>query len=134
MQCLDVACHDLGGRGPTLLMLHANGFHGRTFLPMLPTLAPHFHCLALDLPGHGDAPAPEGPFYAEDLLAAVRRFVEERGLLGCYCLGHSLGGVMAALLQLERPGTFKWVGPWRGLERPGIAEWVGSVQWGDDGA
>ncbi|PNG99535.1 Pimelyl-[acyl-carrier protein] methyl ester esterase, partial [Tetrabaena socialis] len=70
MPGLSVAEHVLGGSGPTLLMLHANGFHGRVFLPMVPLLAPHFRCVALDLPGHGDAPAPDAPFSLEDLLGA----------------------------------------------------------------
>ncbi|GLC36486.1 hypothetical protein PLESTB_000153500 [Pleodorina starrii] len=106
---LGVVAHELGGSpsGPMLLVLHANGFHGRVFLPMLPVFAPHFRCVALDLPGHGSAPTPSEPFTAEELLGAVRDYVNAQGIQDCYCLGHSLGGAMAALLQLERPQTFR---------------------------
>ncbi|EFJ49083.1 hypothetical protein VOLCADRAFT_117411 [Volvox carteri f. nagariensis] len=99
---LGVAVHDLGGKeGPLLLLLHANGFHGRVFLPMVPILAPHFRCVSLDLPGHGSAPTPEGPFTAEDMVGAVRDYVESQGIQG------RLGGGLAALLQFERPQTFR---------------------------
>ena len=32
---MEVVAHDLGGSGPLLLMLHANGFHGLAFEPMV---------------------------------------------------------------------------------------------------
>ncbi|KAG2487980.1 hypothetical protein HYH03_013420 [Edaphochlamys debaryana] len=105
MPRLSVVAHELGGTGPLLLLLHANGFHGRVFLPMVPTLSQHFCCVALDLPGHGDAPAPDGPFTEEELVAAVVDFADARGLRGAYCLGHSLGGCMGLMLQLARPGA-----------------------------
>ena len=47
--------HDMGGSGPTLLLLHANGFHGHAFGPLARHLGSSFSCVALDLPGHGDA-------------------------------------------------------------------------------
>eukprot|EP00198_Chlamydomonas_reinhardtii_P009295 XP_001698632.1 predicted protein [Chlamydomonas reinhardtii] len=107
MPKLSVVAHELGGSGPLLLLLHANGFHGRIFLPMVPLLSKHFRCVALDLPGHGQAPAPTGPISEADLVAAVQDYVEREGVRGAFCMGHSLGGTLAALLEWERPGTFR---------------------------
>ena len=53
-----VEVHDLGGTGPSLLMAHAPGFHGRVFAPVAAHLARRFHCFALDFRGHGDMLAP----------------------------------------------------------------------------
>ncbi len=51
-----LALHDLGGGGPkTLLILHANGFCGRAYLPLARALHEQFHCYALDMRGHGDS-------------------------------------------------------------------------------
>lgn len=44
---LEVRSHDLGGSGkPLLLMLHANGFHGRAFLPLVSPCRGHHTCVA----------------------------------------------------------------------------------------
>ncbi|PNW78133.1 hypothetical protein CHLRE_10g465500v5 [Chlamydomonas reinhardtii] len=73
----------------------------------VPLLSKHFRCVALDLPGHGQAPAPTGPISEADLVAAVQDYVEREGVRGAFCMGHSLGGTLAALLEWERPGTFR---------------------------
>ena len=31
----DIAVHDFGGDGPSLILLHANGFHGLVFQPLV---------------------------------------------------------------------------------------------------
>ncbi|MEW5318207.1 MAG: hypothetical protein WDW38_009447 [Sanguina aurantia] len=44
---------------------------------------------------------------AQQLAELVLETVEVLGLQGCYCFGHSIGGSMAVLMELTRPGTFK---------------------------
>lgn len=48
----------------------------------VPLLSKHFRCVALDLPGHGQAPAPTGPISEADLVAAVQDYVEREGVRG----------------------------------------------------
>lgn len=50
-----IVLNDLGGSGPTLLMLHAAGFLGKVFTPMANELHGNFHCFALDIRGHGQS-------------------------------------------------------------------------------
>ena len=45
---VELAVHDLGGRGPTLLVSHATGFHGRCYLPVAAALADRFHTIAFE--------------------------------------------------------------------------------------
>jgi pimeloyl-ACP methyl ester carboxylesterase len=92
--------------GPTLLVAHATGFHGRVYGPLAEALTP-FRCLAPDLRGHGDAPPPQHGDYswsgfAEDLLAIVATL--ERPLFG---FGHSMGGAALLMAEQQRPGTFE---------------------------
>ncbi|MDP9386973.1 MAG: alpha/beta hydrolase, partial [Actinomycetota bacterium] len=102
-----LAVHDLGGRGPDVFMTHAAGFHGRVWAPVAHHLASGFHCLALDLRGHGDsgvnaAATFEWPRLATDVLAAV----DALGLERPRGVGHSSGATLLLLAEARRPGTF----------------------------
>ena len=76
--------HDMGGSGPTLLMLHANGFHGRAFGPLARHLGSSFNCVALDLPGHGDAceAALPATWLPSALAEAMYQYLCSMGLTG----------------------------------------------------
>jgi pimeloyl-ACP methyl ester carboxylesterase len=105
---VSVAVHDLGGDGDVLLLAHATGFHGRAYLPLAATLAPHFHVLALDFRGHGDTPAPaNGRFdwggMADDLAAVIAAVSD--GPIRVF--GHSMGGGAALLVEARIPRTLR---------------------------
>jgi pimeloyl-ACP methyl ester carboxylesterase len=102
-----VVVHDLGGRGPDLLMVHATGMHGMVWEPVAHHLADRFHCWAPDLRGHGDStPPPDPPHdwsgFRHDLLAVV----EALGLRGGLAVGHSMGGANLMATEALHPGTF----------------------------
>ena len=104
---VDIATHDLGGDGASLLMLHAAGLHGLVFAPLAQHLAAHFHCVSLDGRGHGDSPLPPGhglDWYglAADVLAVVDGLALDRP----YGFGHSSGGTALLMAEQARPGTF----------------------------
>ncbi|MCU1359443.1 MAG: hypothetical protein JWN99_732 [Ilumatobacteraceae bacterium] len=96
---VDVAVHDLGGHGPTLLLSHATGFHGRCYLPMAHALAQRFHSVALDYRGHGDTALPADPDvrsiqwtrYADDAHAVATSLRDSSGG-PITAFGHSMGG------------------------------------------
>jgi pimeloyl-ACP methyl ester carboxylesterase len=102
-----LALYDLGGGGPPALLVHATGFHARVLGPLAHGLGPRFHCLALDLRGHGESGvAQDRNFnwdgFATDVLTAV-------DALGLDCpvgIGHSCGGASLLLAEEARPGTF----------------------------
>ena len=87
--------HDIGGTaGPLLLMLHGNGFLGRTFLPMARVLSGSFRCIALDFPGHGTAAA-DGELIPYDLkpnqlIEACYQYIVSMGFQG-QCMGFMHG-------------------------------------------
>lgn len=102
---VEVAVHDLGGHGRTLLMSHATGFHGRCYLPMAHALAGRFHSVALDYRGHGDTLRPEGPVdwerYGDDAVAVAAAF---DGPIAAF--GHSMGGACLLMAAHRRPELF----------------------------
>lgn len=101
---VELALHDLGGDGPTLLVAHATGFLGAVYRPFARALHDRFHVWALDFRGHGDAGKSADLSWdrmAEDVLAAVSALPARP-----YGFGHSMGGAALVLAEQAAPGTF----------------------------
>lgn len=88
---------------PSLLLLH--GFMGSSvdFRPAVSTLSQYFHCICVDLPGHGQTPIDDYNFVstAEQILAIAPD--------KCYLLGYSLGGRLSPYLALHYPDRWQKV-------------------------
>lgn len=92
---------------PALVLLH--GFLGSKadWLPLLPSLSQQFHCVCLDLPGHGEhQPALSAvnlaagfDFCVQDILSRLDRL----GLGTFHLYGYSLGGRIALHLAKAHP-------------------------------
>ncbi|MFA1550341.1 3-oxoadipate enol-lactonase [Actinomadura chokoriensis] len=95
------------------------------WLPQLPALARDWRVLRYDLPGHGGAPAPDGPATVEGLAAGVITLLDDLGIERAAYAGVSLGGAIGAALALGAPDRvaslvlactsprFGDPGPWR---------------------
>ena len=104
---VEVALHDLGGRGTPLVLAHAAGFHGLVFAPLAHELAGDFSCLSFDGRGHGDTRLPPGrqlDWYG--LAADVLGTVDGMGVERPYGFGHSSGGTAVLMAEQARAGTF----------------------------
>ncbi|MFT3855802.1 MAG: alpha/beta hydrolase [Ilumatobacteraceae bacterium] len=106
---VQLAVHDLGGAGPTLLISHATGFHGRCYIPVADALADRFHSVAFDYRGHGDTPQPERPIdwerYGDDALAMAQALVAASGA-PLVAFGHSMGGACLLMAAHRDPSLF----------------------------
>lgn len=91
------------GSGLPILMLH--GFMGSkaTWEALSEVLAPHYHCLALDLFGFGESSQPKIHYDLAQEVAFVRQVVQRLQLDPCIILGHSFGGWVAASYGLTYP-------------------------------
>ncbi len=81
---------ELRGKGPTLLCVHATGFHSRLWDEIAESLS-EFHIIAVDQRGHGRStggPVSHWRLFGEDLTALVES-LELNALIG---VGHSMGG------------------------------------------
>jgi len=108
---VSVALHDLGGRGPALLISHATGFNAHSYLPMAEALAGRFRSFGLDFRGHGDTPAPPGwevdwRRYGDDASAAAHAVAPDGGLIG---FGHSMGGSALLMAAHRDPSLFELI-------------------------
>ncbi len=92
---------------PALLLVHGLGERASAdFSPVIPALAQHYRVVALDLPGFGASPAAGHSFHPSDdaeLVARVAAELAERQHRPIFLLGHSMGGVVAALVAGRHP-------------------------------
>jgi lipase len=88
---------------PTLLLIHATGFHARLWDPVVAALGEGWHVVAPDLRGHGRSYRPET---LTDWLETAADVVEwaDACLTGpVIAVGHSMGAYVAARLAAVRP-------------------------------
>jgi pyruvate dehydrogenase E2 component (dihydrolipoamide acetyltransferase) len=88
-----------GGSEP-LVLLHGFGGDLNNWLFNAEALASSRAVYALDLPGHGGSSKDVGTGGAEALVAAVREFLDDRGIERAHVAGHSMGALVAAALAL----------------------------------
>ena len=92
---------------PSLLLLHATGFHARVWDATIAALPDDLHIVAPDLRGHGRSYNPDSIVdwgaTADDLVGLVETAFSGR-LVG---VGHSMGGYCLAHLAAAMPGWFE---------------------------
>jgi len=104
----EIVAHCLGGDGPTLIICHATGFHGRAYAPMADSLLDDFTVWAIDLRGHGASPTPVTGDFTWDLLASdILACIDALDLPDILVFGHSMGGGALLLAEVARPGLIR---------------------------
>jgi len=99
---------------PAMLLIHgsgpgASGWSNWQYL--MPDLGGQFHCIAMDLSGYGNSPAPDDmpastAAWLEIWVAQVISLVRRLGLGRVHLLGNSLGGAIALHSALRAPDLF----------------------------
>lgn len=91
------------GEGPPVLLLHGLFGTARNLGAVARGLGPKARVLALDLRNHGDSPhAPEMDY--ETMAADVAETMDAACIASARVVGHSMGGKVAMMLALTRPG------------------------------
>lgn len=93
---------DRGQGETTLVMMHFFGSSHREWLDVIPHLSADYRCIALDMPGFGDAVAMDG----HDVMAMadqVAQTIEALELSRVVLVGHSFSGKVAMVLASRRP-------------------------------
>ncbi len=99
---------DWGGSGRDLVLLHPNGFGAGVFDPLARLLRTRYRVLAVDLGGQGraDPPADLATFRLAEVADEVLTVLAALDVRPPYLLlGHSLGGVVATLVDRAAPGA-----------------------------
>ena len=95
------------GEGPSLLLLHATGFHARLWDQIVAALPAGTHVVAPDHRGHGRSyrPATLASLTATaDVLLPLLDGLGGHPIVGC---GHSMGAYILTRLASQRPAAFR---------------------------
>lgn len=95
---------EVGGRGPNLVLLHGLGGSVRDFHLMAPHLSQRFRCHLVDLPGFGRSAKPDASYDMDYFINILQELWGQLDLGASHVAGHSMGGLLALLLAVRRPG------------------------------
>lgn len=94
-------CYRKAGNGPALVLMHGFPLSGLTWRKMVPALAPHFTCYALDLVGFGDTTSPLArDFSSEGQGVVFQNALRVIGVRSYALIGNDTGGWIARELAL----------------------------------
>ncbi len=96
---------ELRGKGPTLLFVHATGFHGRIWDQLVRRLPPR-HAICIDMHGHGRSSG-EPVFHWRVFCDELAAFVEALDLKDIAAVGHSMGAHASIGAAAAEPGRFR---------------------------
>lgn len=91
------------GSGPPVVFLHGLGASANSFALVLPPMAKGFGDVwALDLPGNGFSPMPDGgPLSVREHVAVFQTFLRDVVRAPAFLVGNSLGGAMSLFVATE---------------------------------
>src|SRR5262249_23846720 len=98
-------CFDWGGGGDPIVVLHATGFHGRVYGPIVEALKSIGHVWSYDQRGHGDSSAPPEleNYNWTNTMNDLAGFIAAMGWAQIRAFGHSAGATAIGSLAFERP-------------------------------
>ena len=97
-------CCRRAGQGPALVLLHGFPLSGLTWRKVVPELAKHFTCYALDLIGLGESTSPDdADLTSPGQAAALQQALAALGVSSFALLGNDTGGWIARELALCDP-------------------------------
>jgi 3-oxoadipate enol-lactonase len=97
--------HELDGPGdaPVLVLSNSLGTTRRMWDQQLPALAERFRVIRYDTRGHGESPAPPGPYSVEALAGDALALLDGLGIGRVLWAGVSLGGMTGLWLAANAP-------------------------------
>ncbi|MBA3661702.1 MAG: alpha/beta hydrolase [Gammaproteobacteria bacterium] len=100
---VDVHYRRTGGDKPPLVLLHGLMLSGACWIPLARELEEDYDVVMPDARGHGHSSAPGHGYYYNNFAADVVSLIETLGLTRPVLLGHSMGGMTAALVGSLQP-------------------------------
>jgi pimeloyl-ACP methyl ester carboxylesterase len=97
---VSLATRDHGGSGQPIVLIHGACRNLEDFSAIVPYLAPEHRVVAMDMRSHGRSD--EGRWEWQGVLGDVHAVISAYGLSAPVIVGHSLGGMIAAMYAKAR--------------------------------
>lgn len=91
------------GNGPSVLLLHATGFHARCWDKVVASFPEKTHVVAVDQLGHGRSVKPEKLTNWSEIAGANIELLDSLGVNFDIAVGHSMGGHCLVQAACHRP-------------------------------
>ena len=92
---------------PVLFFIHGTAASTHSFAPLMALLSPNYHCVAIDVPGHGFTPMPSGFVPTLPEMARVTlQLVEALNVRQITGIGHSAGAAILIDMAARQPSMF----------------------------
>ena len=118
------------GKGEPLVFIHNGGSSHAIWKGVLPALTDRFEVFALDLPGFGASPGPEGGYVLADYIDLLAAFVDAHCVLPARLVGNCMGSAIALGLAMRRPQDIAAIVLLNPLTAATFAKgWLGSALW-----
>lgn len=89
--------------GPVFVLLHGIGMSHRYYRRLQILLAGYGDTYAIDLPGFGATPRPDGQLNVPDYADVIAATLQKMGVPRAVVVGHSMGAQFAAELAVQHP-------------------------------
>jgi N-formylmaleamate deformylase len=106
---IDIHYLRTGGSKPTLVLLHGLSGSGACWSPLARALEAEFDVVMPDARGHGNSSTPLNGYRYEDHARDVVGLVQGLGLAAPVLLGHSMGGMTAAVVASQIAAAIRGV-------------------------
>lgn len=98
-----------GGDKPPVVLLHGLTANGACWTPLARALEEDYDVIMPDARGHGNSSVPDHGYRYDDLAADVVSLIDALGLASPVLLGHSMGGMTAAVVASQNPKRLRGV-------------------------
>jgi pimeloyl-ACP methyl ester carboxylesterase len=99
---IDFDVTEIGAGEPAIVFIHGLACDASSWEPQVADLSRDHRCLAINFRGRGSTPATP-PFDVEQQAADAAAILDAIGIRSAVVVGHSLGGIVALLLNEARP-------------------------------
>jgi N-formylmaleamate deformylase len=106
---IDIHYLRTGRAKPPLVLLHGLTGSGACWIPLARALEDEFDVVMPDARGHGNSSAPPDGYRYEDYASDVVELIHGLGLAAPVLLGHSMGGMTAAVVASQLAATIRGV-------------------------